>query len=60
MNQELSHTIEEAGGEVITTPYTDLVKMSLDNVIRRTIYRGEYLTAAQQRVISSCLKLIRG
>ena len=58
MNQDLSHTIEEAGGEVITTPYTDLVKMSLDNVIRRTVYRGEYLTAAQQRVISSCLKLL--
>ena len=57
MNQDLSHTIEESGGEVITTPYTDLVKMSLDNVIRRTIYRGEYITAAQQRVISSCLKL---
>jgi hypothetical protein len=57
MNQELIHSIEEAGGEVITAPYTDLVKMTLDNVIRRTVYRGEYVTAAQQRVISSCLKL---
>jgi predicted nucleotide-binding protein (sugar kinase/HSP70/actin superfamily) len=58
INQELTHTIEEAGGEVITTPYTDLVKMSLDNVIRRTVYRREYVTAAQQRMISSCLKLL--
>jgi predicted nucleotide-binding protein (sugar kinase/HSP70/actin superfamily) len=57
MNQDLSRTIEESGGEVITTPYTDQVKMTLDNVIRRTVYRGEYITAAQQRVISSCLKL---
>jgi len=57
MNQNLNHTIEEAGGEVISTPYTDLVKMSLDNVICRTVYRREYVTAAQQRVISSCLKL---
>jgi predicted CoA-substrate-specific enzyme activase len=57
MNQDLSHTIEESGGEVITTPYTDLVKMSLDNVIRLTVFRGEYVTAAQYRVISSCLKL---
>ncbi len=57
MNQELIHSIEEAGGEVITTPYTDVVKMSLDNVIRRTIYRREYLTAAQLRMITSCLKL---
>jgi len=57
MNQELNRTIEEAGGEVITTPYTDLVKMTLENVIRRTVYRREYVTAAQQRMISSCLKL---
>jgi predicted CoA-substrate-specific enzyme activase len=58
MNQDLSHTIEESGGEVITTPYTDQVKMSIDNVIRLTVYRGEYITATQQRVISSCLKLL--
>ncbi len=57
MNQDLIHTIEESGGEVVTTPYTDQVKMSLDNVIRRAVYRGEYFTAAQQRVVSSCLKL---
>jgi predicted nucleotide-binding protein (sugar kinase/HSP70/actin superfamily) len=58
MNQRLNHVIEEAGGEVITTPYADYVKMSLDNSIRRTIYRGEYLKAAQHRLISSCLKLL--
>jgi len=57
MNQELNHAIEEAGGEVITTPYTDQVKMAVENIIRRDIYRGEYLTAAQHRLISSCLKL---
>ena len=57
MNQELNRAIEEAGGEVITTPYTDLVKMTLENVIRRTVYRREYVTAAQQRMISSGLKL---
>jgi hypothetical protein len=42
---------------MITTPYTDVVKMSLDNDVRRTIYRGEYITAAQHRLIGSCLKL---
>lgn len=57
MNQELYQAIEEAGGEVVAAPYTDLVKMTLDNVTRRTIYRGEYRTAAQQRVIGSCMKL---
>jgi len=58
MNQRLNHAIEDAGGEVITTPYADYVKISLDNVIRRTIYRGEYLKAAQHKLISSCLKLL--
>lgn len=57
MNQKLNRTIEEAGGEIITTPYTDIVKMTLENVIRRSVYRREYVTAAQQRMISSCLKL---
>ena len=58
MNQKLSHAIEEAGGEVITTPYSDLARMSIDNVIRRRIDRGEYFTAAKQRLISSGLKLL--
>ena len=58
MNQKLTHTIEEAGGEVISTPYTDFVKMTLDNVIRRTVDRGEYFKAAQQRLLGSCLKLL--
>ena len=58
MNQKLNHSIEEAGGEVITTPYADFIRMSLDNIQRRTIDRGEYLKAANQRLISSCLKLL--
>ena len=58
MNQKLNHAIEEAGGEIITVPYTDFIRMSLDNVIRRRIDRGEYLTAAQQKLISSGLKLL--
>ena len=58
MNQDLSHAIEEAGGEVIATPYTDVVKMTLDNVVRRAVYRGEYFNAARLRVIGSCLNLL--
>ena len=58
MNQKLTRVIEEAGGEIITTPYSDLVRMSLDNVIRRRIDCGEYFTAAKQRLISSGLKLL--
>lgn len=58
MNQKLTQVIEEAGGEIITTPYSDLVRMSIDNVIRRRIDSGEYFTAAKQRLISSGLKLL--
>jgi predicted CoA-substrate-specific enzyme activase len=57
MNQELTRTIEEAGGEVIATPYTDQVRMSLENSLRRNVYRGEYFTAAEHRLISSCINL---
>ena len=57
MNQSLSRTIEDAGGEMITTPYTDQVKMSMDNVIRREVYKGEYFNAVQLRLIISVLKL---
>ena len=42
MNQNLIHDIEENGGEVITTPYTDLVKITIENVIRRAMARGDY------------------
>lgn len=58
MNQDLSHAIEDAGGEVIATPYTDVVKMTLDNVVRRAVYRGEYFNAARFRVLGSCLSLL--
>ena len=58
MNQKLTQTIEEAGGEVIATPYTDFVKMTLDNIIRRSVDRGEYLKAIQQRLLGSCVKML--
>lgn len=58
MNQGLVTTIEEAGGEVVATPYTDFVKMTLDNVIRRTIDRGEYVRAVQQKILGACVKLL--
>jgi predicted CoA-substrate-specific enzyme activase len=58
MNQKLNHAIEDAGGEIITVPYTDFIRMSLDNIIRRRIERGEYLTAAQQKLVSTGLKLL--
>jgi len=58
MNQDLIHTIEEYGGEVITTPYTDLVKLTIENVLRRQVARGDYLETAMYRVLLTSLKLI--
>jgi len=57
MNQNLIHDIEENGGEVITTPYTDLVKIMIENMIRRTMARGDYFSTGLYRVMISSIKL---
>jgi predicted nucleotide-binding protein (sugar kinase/HSP70/actin superfamily) len=58
MNQNLISAIEENGGEVITTPYTDLVKITNENVIRRAIERGDYFNAGLYRVMLSGIKIL--
>jgi predicted CoA-substrate-specific enzyme activase len=57
MNQGLIHDIEENGGEVITTPYSDLVKITIENVIRRNNERGEYFKTGLYRVLMSSIKI---
>jgi predicted nucleotide-binding protein (sugar kinase/HSP70/actin superfamily) len=57
MNQNLIHDIEENGGEVITTPYTDLVKIMIENMIRRTMARGDYFSTGLYRVMISSIKI---
>jgi predicted nucleotide-binding protein (sugar kinase/HSP70/actin superfamily) len=57
MNQNLIHDIEENGGEVITTPYTDLVKIMIENMIRRTMARGDYFSTGLYRLMISSIKL---
>ncbi len=58
MNQDLIHAIEDAGGEVISTPYVDYAKITFDNVLRRAISRGDYLEAGIYRVLLNVLKLV--
>ncbi|MFZ4562272.1 MAG: acyl-CoA dehydratase activase [Bacteroidales bacterium] len=58
MNQDLIRDIEENGGEVITTPYTDLVKITIENVIRRAIERGDYFRTGLYRVMLSSIKIL--
>jgi predicted nucleotide-binding protein (sugar kinase/HSP70/actin superfamily) len=57
MNQDLIREIEENGGEVITTPYSDLVKITIENLIRRTLARGDYFTTGLYRVMISTIKV---
>jgi predicted nucleotide-binding protein (sugar kinase/HSP70/actin superfamily) len=57
MNQGLIHAIEESGGEVITTPYTDLVRMNIENSIRRSAYRGNIYEPVFHRLIINILKI---
>ena len=57
MNQNLIHDIEENGGEVITTPYADLVKITSENVIRRTKARGDYFQTGLYRVMLSGINI---
>ena len=57
INQNLIHDIEENGGEVITTPYTDLVRITIENVIRRSKARGDYFRAGLYRVMLSSINL---
>ena len=57
MNQNLIHDIEENGGEVVTTPYTDLVKIMIENQIRRAGARGDYFNTALYRVMISSIKI---
>ncbi|OPY88402.1 MAG: R-phenyllactate dehydratase activator [Smithella sp. PtaU1.Bin162] len=42
-NQNLIHCIEEYGGEVITTPFNEFVKLVIDPYIRRWFHEGEFL-----------------
>jgi len=58
MNQDLIHTIEACGGEVITTPYTDLVKITIENSIRRALARRQVADGGLYRVMLTALKFV--
>jgi len=51
MNQELIRKIEEEGGEVLTTPYTEYLRIVFENSIRRRIDRGDYFNPVLFRVM---------
>jgi predicted nucleotide-binding protein (sugar kinase/HSP70/actin superfamily) len=58
MNQDLIKDIESAGGEAIITPYHDYVKITIENVLRRSVMRGEYLESGMNRVLIRMFRLL--
>jgi len=58
MNQNLIHAIEDAGGEVISTPYSYYAKITIENVLRRYRSRGDHFEAGFYRVLLNVVKLV--
>jgi len=56
MNQDLVRDIENAGGEVLVTPYHDYSKIVLENVFRRAVQRGEHVETSLNRILLNVLK----
>ncbi|MFH2133148.1 MAG: acyl-CoA dehydratase activase [bacterium] len=57
-NQHLIQTIEENGGEVITTPYSDYMKMVAEPFIRKWIREGLYTSAAVAQILKTTLPIL--
>jgi len=58
MNQDLIKTVEDNGGEVITTPYSEFLKIIADTLIGRRFKEGRYLEYAKTRFLASLIPLI--
>ena len=58
MNQDLVNSIEEAGGEVLMTPYHDYIKITIENSFRRAYQRGEYVETSFNRILLNVVKYV--
>jgi len=58
MNQHLIATIEDNGGEVITTPYSEYIKIIVDPQTERSFKEGRYLEYAKIRFLKSLIPLV--
>jgi predicted CoA-substrate-specific enzyme activase len=58
MNQDLILDIEEAGGEVLVTPYHDYTKIVIENIFRRASQRGEHVETSLNRILLNVLKFM--
>ncbi len=58
MNQDLIKTIEENGGEVITTPYSEYMKIIVDPATERTFKEGRYKDWVKFKFLKSLIPLV--
>jgi predicted nucleotide-binding protein (sugar kinase/HSP70/actin superfamily) len=58
MNQDLIKTIEENGGEVITTPYSEYMKIIVDPATERTFKEGRYRDYVKFKFLKSLIPLV--
>lgn len=58
MNQGLIRTIEENGGEVITTPYSELITIVADRYIKKWFMQGLIGDAALAKVLSKVVTVL--
>jgi predicted CoA-substrate-specific enzyme activase len=56
INQDLIHFIEDNGGEVITTPYSEYLKMISRPYLRKWLIEGHYLNAISSQALMTTLK----
>ena len=56
INQDLIHFIEDNGGEVITTPYSEYLKMVSRPYLRKWLIEGHYLGAISSQALMATLK----
>jgi predicted CoA-substrate-specific enzyme activase len=58
MNQDLIKTVEENGGEVITTPYSEYLKIVVNPMTERSFQEGRFLDYAKIRFLKSLIPLV--
>ena len=58
MNQNLIKIIEENGGEVITTPYSDYIKIIVEPFTARAFKEGRYLDYARTKFLKSLIPIV--
>ena len=58
MNQNLIEMVEANGGEVITTPYSEYIKIIADPIKVRNFKQGQYLKYIKAKFLTSLIPLV--